>query len=389
MENQMDKIHQRVKGGSNLLKKYPELKDKKSKVHILFLNCLLNSSGMYRVVLPYVALNNSESHKAIIGSIHKWDFNKSFEDYDNAINRELIEWADYVVLPAMTSRFEPVYKTLKGVNPKIKIILDFDRLTFVAPTVKSGINLKQKLANQIGFANLRFADMVSCSTAALADYYEKIAKVLHPEKKLEFAIVPDLISQDAFIKLPHRELQQGKKMRIGIVGTPTMAKDFEAMSAEITSFFKEHSEGAELILMGWNGKLKGIDLFKGVAIEHHKAVQFQKYYSKVHSLNLDAVLLPHSVAKRYSFGKSAIKMIELSALGIAVITDGKSNVGRLLSDGETGFLVNEKNDWKAALEEVLNNRSKVTDVGHYAQKFIWKNFSWNSFKAKLLANTYI
>ena len=388
MKDQIERILRRVKGGATLLKKYPELKDTSPKVHVLFLNCILNSSGVYRMVLPYLSLNKTTTHKAIIGSMHKWDFNKSFEDYDNTIHRELIEWADYIVMPAMTSRIKPVYNVLKAIKPSVKIVLDFDRLTFVAPTVKSNAKLKEKLASHNGFANLEYADLISCSTAALADYYEKLTKELYPKKKLNFAIIPDQISEDVFIRLPNRDLNE-TKLRMGIVGTPAIAADFESASEQIKSFVKENSDKVKLILMGWNGRFQGKNLFEGIEVEHHKAVQFQKYFDKVHSLNLDVVLLPQSLSKRYSFGKSSIKLIELSALGVPAITDSNSKASKLISHGETGFVIAGESNWKTALEEALNGKTKLTEVGLVAQKFIWKHFSWNRFKTKLLANTYI
>ena len=381
MENEIDRVFKQVNEGKSLRQKYPSINMMDEKTHVLYIHCLLNGSGFYRMFLPCRELNKTNTHSAVLGTIHKWDFAKPFIEYDNSIHLDLIRWADYIVLPAISEDFLSFYQLLKDCNADLKVAFDFDKLD-----LSNNTNENKK---ECRITNLQYADLVSCSTASIADEIEKAVIDSGISFKADFAIVPDLISQDSFIKLPSRGEKNNGKLRVGIVGTPMIGYDFEDLADSIVRPLKQAREKTELVLFGWDGKLKRKPVFRGIDIERHKAVRIQDYYQQVHKLNLDLALVPKSVQSGKAFGKSGIKYVELSALGIPVITDHDSHISRLISDQENGFIMHSKSDWSKFLQKAIKKEINYKEVGHYAQKFVWKNLSWNRFKAKLLANTYI
>ena len=106
--------------------KYPLFDERDNKIHVLFLSPCLNESGYYRMILPALELNKTNTHCAILAHIHKWDFHKLFDDYDNPVSLQLVHWADYVVLPTMFSDAEYIVRSMRAVKPDIEFVMDMD-----------------------------------------------------------------------------------------------------------------------------------------------------------------------------------------------------------------------------------------------------------------------
>lgn len=385
--DQLGKIYRRVNRKHLLAEKYPEMKAGDGKIHVLYLHCLLNSTGLYRIILPYLELNKTDTHSAVIGTIHKWKFSQPFEAYNNAIDKRVIEWADYIVFPALQYPFKSIYDNLKKVNPRVKIVFDINEFIINRHRISEKA---RKRKHKIVLSNLRYANLISCSTSTLANHYQEQLRALVSVQP-EFAVIPNFISSHLFLRTPYQSIQLNQedrgKIRIGIFGTPDIAISFSDLPNQIVSAFKQCKGKGQLVVIGWNGCYNGVDLFNEIEVEFHKNIKIERYYERLHDLNLDVVLMP-TTGNEIKYGKSPIKYIEMAALGIAVITDQTTILSRVIRNRETGFIVDHKNKWKEFLVELLTNQVKYKEVGHYAKRFVWRTFSWDRFKADLLANTY-
>src|SRR5579885_787089 len=112
----LKELYGRLNTAKNFKEKYPQYNMDDNKIHVLFLSPCLNEAGYYRMILPALELNKTDTHSAIIGHIHKWDFNKLFDDYDTPIDFRLVEWADYVVLPVMFTDAAYIIKSMREIN---------------------------------------------------------------------------------------------------------------------------------------------------------------------------------------------------------------------------------------------------------------------------------
>jgi|GEM_PF-3164626 len=377
MKKQVLKRYHQLKRETDLKRKYPEMKLNDGKVHLLYLHCLINSSGLYRIILPAIELNRCATHAAVIANMHKWDFTKQFSDYDNAVEKELIEWADFIILPMVDLDLTPIQEEFAQINPNLRWVMDVDELPNKKP------EQLQLLAN-----NLNLMQMISAPTPSMADFLETLLdEQPSGENQTAVAVIPNLIAQDLFLRLPARQADKAHSFRLGICGTPVIAKQITAISDAIYQALKGKEQKAKLVLLGWNGKHQKEAVFKDLPLECHKAVSILDYYEKVHDLNLDAAILPPPAEPKPN-RQSSIKYIELSALGIPVIADSKSVYNRLIVDGETGFIASSKADWKQKIEQLIQGQLSHREVGQYAQKFSWRNFSWNRLKAAQLSATY-
>jgi len=380
-------IFKRLNKETDLNRKYPTLHSDDGKIHVLYVHCLLNGSGLYRMILPHLELNRTTTHSAIIGTMHKWDFNKGFNDYDNPIDPRLVKWADIVIFPALTIDVSYIQQALLQINSHLGFVMDVDYHIQDIPLEQTR---KQPTDNQRPTTlinNLAKMDVVTVPNSQLLDQYQDLLREHFRYPKFEFAIVPNLVSVNGFEHLPIHGKRTGK-VRIGLVGSPAIAEDANKISGTLREVANEHSDQFELVLFGWNGQWKGQPAFSDLPIEYHKPVNVMDYYARLNSLNLDLALLPASNDTLRSFGKSNTLFTELSALGIPVVAHQNSPYAPLIAHGENGLLADHRDEWVEVIAHLVKKPSAYQDIGQYAQKFAWKNLSWNRLKAKMLADTY-
>ena len=122
----LKELYSRLNTAKDFKELYPHYEMEDNKVHVLFLSPCMNETGYYRMILPALELNRTDTHAAIIGHIHKWDFNKMFDDYDSPVDFRLVKWADYVVIPAMFTDISYIIKSMREINDDIEFVMDLD-----------------------------------------------------------------------------------------------------------------------------------------------------------------------------------------------------------------------------------------------------------------------
>lgn len=386
MKELINKIYNRLSKGSSVKEKYPEVVQGDGKIHVLYLHCLINSKGLYRMILPYIQLNKTSTHAAVIGTMHKWDFTKSFLDYDNVIEAELIDWADYIVFPDFNGDLGEVARAFKEINPSVKISIDVTEFAlqktngdFIEPSPQMLAKLK----------NFRSANLVSFHKGAIADIVEPLMNINEPKHGTSFAVIPDLISAETFLTLESNQLDNENKIRIGFIGQPKIAEKIKEIVPFLLPILSKHKDKIQLVSLGWKGKLDNKPLFDGFEIEYHKPVNISNYYTKVHSLNLDLVILTELSNDQDELTRSAIKYIELAALAVPVAVKQETKLSSLIVNNETGVVIQEPREWGETIKKLVHDLASFKQMGQFAQKVAWKQLSWNRFKTKLLANTYM
>ena len=109
----------------SFIEKYP-MDPRDGKLHVLYVSPLLNGTGYYRMLAPMMELNKTKTHAALASSLHKWNFTKEFNDYDNPVDRRLIEWADFVVFPTILSDATYIVHSFKKIKPELQLVMDLD-----------------------------------------------------------------------------------------------------------------------------------------------------------------------------------------------------------------------------------------------------------------------
>ena len=281
-----------LKGNKGFEKKYPQYMQNDGKIHILYIAPCLNGTGFYRMIAPMLELNTTSTHCAIITKIHKWNFTKSFEDYDNPIDERLIRWADYIVLPMTYSDVGYILDSIRGRSRDIQFVMDMDRFPEAYPKEHLDNSKVTGQHKDMLLRNISRMDLLTASTPGIIKNYKRLIQAYHPSSKVCWEYLPDHITNFGFGKVARARQDNGPDIRIGIIASASAYYDTLAIKEVLLGVKKKYGERVTLVLLGWNGKLLGKELMQGLDFIFERSVSFLDYYEKLHDLSLDMALLP-------------------------------------------------------------------------------------------------
>ncbi len=370
--------------------RYPHFNPHDKKVHVLFLMACTNEQGYYRMILPAMELNRTETHVAIIGQIHKWNFNKQFDDYDIAIDFRLVEWADYIVVPALFSNIDYIIKSMREINSDVEFVMDVDLNYHQLPADHPDFKKFTPELKQILLANLSQIDILSAPNNYLLSAYEKLAQETEEELSLYFERYGNLLSNFAYEEMQHLQRNNGQKIRIGLLVEASQGNDVKLLEKVIATLLEKHSDKIEIILFGWSKKVAlQYGLFDKLNITYENPVPFQEFHSRINSLALDIGLLPF-VNNAYNVsGKTLTRYLDFSGNMIPVVASQMLPFTKVIEDGDNGFLAGTDEEWIAKTEQLISNAELRIAIGKSAFNTAWAKFSYTPQSIERLKNMFI
>ena len=85
----------------------------------------------------------------------------------------------------------------------------------------------------------------------------------------------------------------------------------------------------------------------------------------------------------FNQGKSEIKFSEAGLLGTVSLVSSVGDMAEIIRDGENGFLVGAKEEWKEKLQGLIDNSDLRDRVGQNANKYITDNYNLEKLGGKL------
>jgi glycosyltransferase involved in cell wall biosynthesis len=360
------------------------------KVHVLFLMACTNEQGYYRMILPAMELNRTDTHAAIIGQIHKWNFNKQFDDYDIAIDFRLVEWADYIVVPALFSDINYIIKSMRDINSDVEFVMDVDLNYHQLPAdhpdfKKINPDLKQILQN-----NLSQIDILTAPNNYVLSVYEKLAQETEEELSLYFERYANLLSNFTYEEIKQIECNRGQKIRIGLIVEASQGSDVKLLEKVITTLMEKHSDKIEVVLFGWSKKVAvQHELFDKVSIAYEHPVPFQEYHSRLNSLAFDIGLLPFVNNAYNTSGKTFTRYLDFSGNMIPVIASRILPFTKIIEEGDNGLLAEADEEWIEKIEQLVFNAELRRAIGNSAFKTAWAKYSYTPQAIDRLKNIFI
>lgn len=383
-------LYQLLKGKASFSEKYPFFKENDNKVHVLYVAPCINGTGFYRMIVPMLELNKTDTHAAIISTIHKWSFAKQFDDYDNPIDTKLIAWADYVVLPAMFSDVGYIIKSLRKINNELQFVMDLDCNYHAFPKEHPNFKKYTNHRQQVLLQNIVQMNLLIGASQGLLAAYEVLIERHHPQSKVELAYHPNLISNFGFQEVPTIKRNEGDKLRIGIIGNYGNYYDTLSIKETLIKLKEKYKDQIELVFFGWDGKLSsGEQAFKELEFTFEKSVSFLDYYAKLNDLLFDLVLLPSMKTPFNTKGKSFIKYLELSAFAIPVVASASKVYQEVIEDKEDGMLATSTEEWLSKMEQLIEDAPYRRAIGKAAFKNAWRNYSYTSENTQNLSELFL
>lgn len=384
--------------------KYPLYDLNDGKVHVLYIWPCLNGTGYYRSIAPALELNKTQTHCALISGIHSWDFNKQFDDYDSPVDERLIQWAHYIVLPAIFTDVEYIISALLEINDDLQFVMDLDQNFHQIPKGhpdhdKISMEMKKQLLK-----NISSMDLMTGSTEELLDYYDSLLEKHFPNSTVFLEYLPNLISSLTYeeIEIPKKGNQGQKRhdittsnqltsdaVRVGLIGGLAAAEDILSILEPLRAIQKKYGEKVEFTFFGWDGQLKGENKLEGLKFRHVKPVSFTDYINRLKELSLDFALLPLRDILINTKGKSAIKYFELSVFRIAVIASDVAPYSKIIEHKDTGLLVKEQEQWTKAMDTLIQNERLRKRIGNTASRAVWRMNAFNETNIGLFGAIFI
>jgi len=299
----------------------------------------------------------------------------------NLVTREMLD-ADVIVFHRANNHlYHHVGKMLKDRGKKIVFDNDdtyemSDQHPFAGISEKGFKQNKERMNNVINNFIIN-SDMVTTTTEWLANEYRKIHK--------NVVVLPNYVNPDDWSE-PKRN--EGKKVRVGLVGSVAYNHDFEHIKKVLRKLEKD--DKIQIVLFGLWGRAKRnknklVDkiLRKEFAfwdsmknIEHVPWCEMENYFDTLNDLRLDLMLIPRR-ENHFNKCKSNVKYLEASMLEVPVIaqgfTDGNSPYDPDLN-GQNGILIKDNADWYDAVMEMVGNKAKREIMGHTAKQYVLDNY---------------
>lgn len=294
--------------------------------------------------------------------------------------------ADVVVFqrPDDEQRYEAA-KILKQMGKKIVFENDdtYKNIAIEATLIKDLEEMSEALDKFIAIS-----DMVTTTTDFLAEEYKEINDNVH--------VLPNCVDPEDWDE-PLRN--EGKKVRIGLVGSVANNKDYELITPILDKL--GNRDDVTLVLFALPQKDKSTEkimqkIFKeeykfwmGRNIEWQPNVKIDKYFDTLNELRLDFMLIPRQ-DNYFNRCKSNVKFLEAGMCEIPVIAqgfpDGLSPYQKDI-DGTNGIIAHTPEDWQAAIDKMISDKDYRRAMGKEAHNYVLKHYSIQD-NYKLWADAY-
>jgi glycosyltransferase involved in cell wall biosynthesis len=373
----------------NFKERYPTFDTHDGKIHVLFLSPCLHEAGYYRMILPALELNRTNSHSAIINQINKWSFDKQFDDYDSPINFKLVEWADYVVLPAMFTDVGYIIRDMRKVNDDIEFVMDIDLNYHELPAHHPN---KERIegGKDILIKNLSQVDILTAPNQSILNYYKNLIQKSNEEFLLHFESYPNLLSTFTFEERKEILKNSGAKVRIGILLESSQAGDLRTIEKPLTSLLEKYKEQIELIIFGWSLKLgEQHGLLKGLPVIYHKPETFLSYHLALNDSQFDIGLIPLDDNVYNASGNAISRFFDYSSGMIPMVTSNIPPFKRIVAEGENGFIASNEEEWVNKIERLITDAALRREMGKTAFAMAMENFSYTPKTIQRLKTIFV
>lgn len=362
--------------------KYPMFNEQDGKIHVLFLSPCLNESGYYRMILPALELNKTDTHCAIMAHIHKWDFKKLFDDYDNPVSLQLVKWADYVVLPTMFSDAEYIIRAMRAVNADIDFVMDLDISYHAMPDYHPQLKSLSGDAKDTLLNNLALVDLVTAPNNAILEHYKALAKGSPKEFKFYSEHYANLVSNFTYDDVPEFYRNTNCRVRIGMLLDGFIAEDLRTIENVLIKIMSEHRDTVELVIYGWNRKLLvRHQLLTEIPVTHQAIENTNNFPACLNAMTIDIGLIPFANNFYNRSGLVFNRLLDFSGFMIPSVMPAVTPFNKIIKDGENGFLASTHDEWHSKITKLISDAELRRNIGQAAFQLVWETFSYTNPKA--------
>lgn len=333
--------------------------------------------GYYRAHGPAIALRARGYTVDVLGKEleEKIDANNVFESY-----KEFLSKYDLVVIKqADTSNVAKLIGACKEI--KLPVVMDLDDLiTELDPDNPATAKGYEEGGTKQAFAiaSMTMCDALFVSTQPLADEYKKFLKIRY-QMELPIFVLPNCCDPSLWTK---QKKSADDTIVIGWQGSVTHDNDLKIALPAIKKIMKKNENVALSLTGGITTEAYEKLIEKPFGKELSKRVMilrgtpsynsFPGYMSK-HTWDIGMIPLRDS---KFSRGKSHIKWLENSLLGVPSIVSDVMPYNEVVEDGKTGILCKD-NEWQDKLEMLIADADKRKYIARDSRSLVMSNWKYS------------
>jgi len=277
--------------------------------------------------------------------------------------------ADAIVFQRIETRHAlAAFYAMKDQFPNKPILSEIDDDIFdVAPynpasaTLAPGSHLTQLAIDQF-----RNSDGLIVSTPYLKDVYSEFNEHIY--------VVPNSIDVQKWDNAPKKK-KTG--IRIGWIGSGSHSKDLELLDKVFPAILEKNNDVSFVIASYFQEDLSALPEFlknrKGVKIDN-RWTPILKYPARLAGLDFDIGLAP-LVDNKFNRGKSNLRWLEYSALGIPSVCSDVGHFAETVKDGFDGFLARTPEQFISHIQTLISDSKLRKRIGRAAHARVAKDFN--------------
>lgn len=310
-------------------------------------------SGYWRMSLPAKYMDKTDIYIDITADSVKFDY---LLEYNTILVQRLHDWESYYML-----------KRLKDAGKRIIYDIDDDLFDIPDDNPVSKIIGRDEMVAAV--ACMKLADEVTTTTDVLQ---QRLMGLIDGRTPI---VIPNALDPyDNWTPTPVTGSPDEWK-RIFWQGGATHAEDWMEC-AEAVDMVMQEKKDVRLVIMGFLPPIVSQYLkkpyWKG-RVEYLGFNDPETYFEIVHHIRADVGIAPlRSV--NFNFGKSPIKFLEYSVIGMPTVASGIPPYAPVIEDDEDGFLAYDKEVWFNSIMTCLSDNKKRLDVVEKARKKIRDDF---------------
>lgn len=281
-----------------------------------------------------------------LNEVHPWQTDIEDDSAKYAILGEMNDQArqaDVIVMQMVhTPKALEVFYSLKEAFPNKPILMETDDNMLSTATYNPAHDF---YAPGMGFRKLaveqlKAADAVICSTPYLAELYSEFCPHTY--------VCENSIDLDHWAKINGRN--RGG-LRIGWAGGASHTEDLKLILPAVKNIVATDKDVKFILVHGVPEEFKGLEGVEGV----FKWAKIDKYPKMLADLDFDIGMAP-LVDNAFNRGKSNLRWLEYSALGIPTVASNVGHFAQTINHGVDGLLSATPEDFEANLRLLISDR---------------------------------
>jgi glycosyltransferase involved in cell wall biosynthesis len=293
-----------------------------------------DGSGYYRFYQPFMALAKNTAHRILIPQPgqHFYPDDKQLEEIDVVVGQRMCGATGIEMCKTYAEKSKMIWETDDNV---------------LMPDPAGLPHLWDPKVRQSFIDCIRLSHMVTVSTEPLAEAMREYSD--------NVVVLPNHIHEDMLkIDRPRRE-----RLTVGWAGGQSHLTDWSVAAESVKGVMGAHPE-ADMHFIGTD--------YSPLLDRRHRftpwEVDIWEYYK---TIDFDIGVAPLSHGP-FNDAKSFIKSLEFAALGIPIICSDEPPYHDFVKHGETGFLVNNDDEWKECLELLIRDVDLREQMGKNAKE---------------------